>query len=537
MIFKAIKLGLAAGWAKIGDARSMAGDATPNADTPPEILNWSTADYVAAACVFAFVVATNINTVLNNAYSVGSTLFDSTIFQTIIWRSGWTLKTAPVIGGTSFLNYHISLINYLPNAVSYLLPIDRMSYLGLVYGTIYASLVVVVFGAFRYLLGGRTIPAAVGCLLFYLCGAVSSGQWEPHQEIASGLFTAAFFLAWGTRRRGWAILALALNAAVREDCGILLALPLFLIGIHDWMRRRGKGLDPDLRHTLYLATLSALLSVVSFVVRISFFYQIDTFSYYYGADPFSHLSLSLLMARLQFILAHGQYLWLPGLALLTAAIWLRDIRLFFGWAAFFPYWLFNFLSIEDVAGDLRGYKAFPLILTMIWPAVLALRSPRQMRYALAAVQALVLLSGTIAWENGGLRFAAPYGIDVLIDRWTLRPETENGTLYRSFESKLGNGGIGTARASQGALALYPYSFPSWDKSWLGAGSVAEAEKLDSILWFQGDRDQTTTGKWIESGHFPYYYHVIGTRLAIATRKRLDTIPRFSGAIESVVPAQ
>jgi hypothetical protein len=203
-------------------------------DTP---YRWSVADFVAAVGLFAFVLATNVSTVLNNAYSFGSTLYDSAIFETILWRSGWALRLAPALAtDMSYLDIHLSPINYLPNAISYLMPIDRMSYYGLVYGIVYASLVVLVFNLFRQLYGQRTLVAALASFAFYLSGPVNSGQWEPHQEIASALFTAGFFVAWSLGRRWIAIAMIVLNVAVREDCGMLLALPLFLLWVHDWRR-------------------------------------------------------------------------------------------------------------------------------------------------------------------------------------------------------------------------------------------------------------------------------------------------------------
>jgi hypothetical protein len=195
---------------------------------------WSAADFSAAAGLFFFALATNIATVLNNAYAFGGTLYDSAIFQSIIWRSGWALLQAPAIAtNLSYLNVHLSPINYLPNFISYLVPIDRISYYALVYGIIYASLVVLVFHLFLHLFNQRTLIAAAGSLAFYLSGPVNSAQWEPHEEIASALFTAGFFLAWGLERRWMAALMLVLNAMVREDCGMLLALPLFLLWAHD----------------------------------------------------------------------------------------------------------------------------------------------------------------------------------------------------------------------------------------------------------------------------------------------------------------
>src|SRR5262245_14469038 len=123
---------------------------------------WTGHDLVAAGGIFLFAVLTNVSTVLNNAYSFGSTLYDSAMFQTIIWRSGWALKPAPAVSGDSFLHTHFSPINYLPAAVSYLMPIDRMSYYGLVYGVVYGLLLLVVFIALRQLFDGRVLPSITG---------------------------------------------------------------------------------------------------------------------------------------------------------------------------------------------------------------------------------------------------------------------------------------------------------------------------------------------------------------------------------------
>jgi hypothetical protein len=491
-------------------------------------------DRIAAAGLFAFVLATNVSTVLNNAYSLGSTLYDSAIFQTIIWRSGWTLRLAPVFGNDiSFFDIHLSPINYLPNAISYLLPIDRMTYYGLVYGTVYASLVLIVFHAFLRLYGGSTLIAALGSFAFYLSGPVNSSQWEPHQEIASALFMAGFFIAWGLGRRTIAIAMLALNIAVREDCGMLLALPLFLLWAHDLWLHRDTGKSSAWCPFGY-ALISALFSVLAFSVKRLFFNRVDTIAdFYYGAHPFAHLSLGVIADRLQFIVHHGQYLWLPGLVLLVGAIWLHDLRLIIGWIAYIPYWLFNFFSILDLNAELGTYKAFPFILTMIWPAVVALRSPLQTRRALGMVQAAVLLSATVSWDNSGLRLAAPSGLDGLRWRWELRPETERADLYRAFESRLVDGSLGMVRASMGALALYPYSFAPWTKSQLLPGLEEEAPRLDNILWFSDDRDQSTTQKWLERGQFQFFYRIIGTRLKLAARGPLHDVPTFAGALEPI----
>jgi hypothetical protein len=99
-----------------------------------------------------------------------------------------------------------------------------MAYFGVVYGCVYGALLVLAFRSYRGLASGAVgIAAAVaGALVFYLSGPVSGGAWEPHQEIASALFTIAFFLALAAHRYRAAVVMLVLNAAVREDCGLLL---------------------------------------------------------------------------------------------------------------------------------------------------------------------------------------------------------------------------------------------------------------------------------------------------------------------------
>jgi hypothetical protein len=93
------------------------------------------------------------------------------------------------------------------------------------------------------------------------------------------------------------------------------------------------------------------------------------------------------------------------------------------------------------------------------------------------------------------------------------------------------GGLGDVRVSESVLALYPYSFPIYYRSQVIAGAEEQAEKLDSLLWFAGDRDEPITQRWLTRGHFPYLYHIIGTRISLATRFPPDKLPAFAGMIE------
>lgn len=490
------------------------------------------------AVLFVFGLFTTLNTVLNNAYHFGSTLYDSTIFQTIIWRSGWTLRPAPTIGDVSFLNVHFSPINYPPSAISYLIPFDRMTYYGLVYGCIYGALLVLVYHAYRSLAPGLTgiAVAAVGALLFDLSGPVSGGAWEPHQEIASALFTIAFFLALAAHRYRAAWTMLVLNAAVREDCGLLLALPLLALWLCNRWSGRSEGIGGERRKLLIYAVSSALISIAVFVIKQVFFHQVDIINdFYFGPDPFSHLSWSLIVARFKYTLVSLQFVWIPGVVLAAAALWLRDWRLLVGWAAFAPYWLVNFLAKDPVSAQLIHYKAFPYILTMVWPALIALAEPAPNRRRLGIVQAAVLLSALVAIDGHGFELLPPLGPSHFAETWLPQPGTEAALTYHAFGARLQGDTFGTVRASCGALALYPYTLPVWWKSQVVPDQIGEVRRTDTIFWFDDDRDQSRTDEWLDYGNFPYFYRVIGTRLRLASRKHLDQLPALAGALEPMDP--
>ena len=490
---------------------------------------WSGRDLLAAAALFGFALFTNIATVLNNAYAFGATLYDSTIFQTIIWRSGLALRPAPAVSYNSFFNTHISPINYIPDALSYFAPIDRMSYYGIVYGIVFGLLLLTVFAALRRLFNGHVVLGSIGTVLFYFAGEITNGQFEPHQEYASALFMIAFFSSWAMRRSRLAVAMIVLNAAVREDCGALLALPILLLALRNWWSERRCGVTQNTVRLFGFAAFSLLLSVVSFAMKLRYFNQLDVVqTFYYDAWPnsFAHLSVAVITRRLRLIIFHEQFLWLPGIVLCIAGLALRDLRLPIPWVAFFPYWIFNFFSKFELSATLGSYKAFPLILMLVWPAIIGTGTTGRRRAALGVLQFVVLLSAAIGWQGG-----VPPELAELKRRWLLQPETQYAEIYRMMEPRFSSEDLGRVRASGGVVALYPYSFPRFELSTVIEGREDEAGELDSLAWFAGDRDQAATDKWLAAGQFPYLYRVIGTKIFIASRNAPETMPSFVGTLE------
>src|ERR1700679_3114668 len=86
-----------------------------------------------------------VNMVFNNTYQWGATLYDSTMFSTIIWHCDYQLQMPPALDGRSFLYAHISPIQYIPCLISYIFPGDRIAFFALLYGAIYGALVWVAY--------------------------------------------------------------------------------------------------------------------------------------------------------------------------------------------------------------------------------------------------------------------------------------------------------------------------------------------------------------------------------------------------------
>jgi len=315
---------------------------------------------------------------------------------------------------------------------------------------------------------------------------------------------------------------------------LLLALPLLGLWLcNKWSDRRD-GLGADRRTVLIFAVGSALLSVAAFAVKRAFFHEVDIIGeFYFGADPFGHLSWTVIAERARYTLLYVQYLWMPGIVLAAAALWLRDPRLIVGWIAFMPYWLVNLLSKVEGYAHMDSYRPFPFILTMVWPALIALAEPAPDRRRLGITQAAVLATALVTVSGRGVELLPPLGPAHFTEAWLPQPETAAAPAYRAFEARLKDNPLGTVRASSGALALYPYSFPVWWQSQALSDYIGELSRTDTIFWFDGDRDQSLTDEWLDYGDYPYYFRVIGTRLRLASRKHLDQVPALAGAIEPI----
>gem|GEM_PF-5768431 len=458
------------------------------------------------------------NTCLNNAYQYGATTWDSAEFASAIWRSGWTLKLAPVFGDTSFFVFHSSPIQYIPNLISYVFTGDRITYYGLVYGVIYGAMF---FSVFTLLAANMpswfgTLVAVVGAAALFCSQIVVGGSWEMRIDFAAPLFAILAFSAWQLRHYKLAGLWLVLNAGVREDIGVIFAIPLFMLVIVQWWSLRVSDAPlarERLRWGVALVLLSVLTAVASYTAQTTYFNVFDQVnaSYYSLNDPLGHITEDMLARRASHIFYNLPGVWLPLCVLFAAAIAFADMRLMVGVFGFFPYLLAMIFSKTDISGMLLSYKPFPLMLSMVWPAIIALEKIPQMKRRYMVLQCIVLASG-LTYFSEALPRALYY-------RWTPNPLTENAHLYRRFGEKVldkENPFSGHVRASHGIIALYPYQFPLWWDSNVGMMKPEEEEKIETLIWFEGDRDGDGVQEILNKGNFARSM-IPGTQIMIGRR--------------------
>lgn len=481
------------------------------------------------------------NTVLNNAYAYGATLFDSTIFGTIIWRTDWLLHPAGVFGPLSYFDTHISPINYLPNILSYLFPGDRMTYYGLVYGAVYAALGLTTYRLIVAHVPQRAAPwlASLGALALFCSQTVFEGQWEPHIEVASPIFFLLLLRAWQLRHYRSAIFWLVLNAAIREDLGVVYAMPIGLLATAQYFEARSqdaKLAQERLRWGLSLVTLSVALSVIAFAVQRRFFPGVDVLNtFYFDADhPFQHISGRLLLDRARFILTYHQGLWLPVLAIMIAGALFRDRQLLVGAFAFAPYFLINFISKMDLSATFGSYKSFPLAVVMLWPTVIAMGRQNRARRLCLVLQAVVFTCGLIGVQHSQITFMGSGGLEAAAARWLPQPLADNAEAYSLFGIHLKQPtSLGLVRASQGVIALYPYDFGIWYESNFENLGRSEIPKVDTLIWFDGDRDSRLTHELVNLASLPYRYRVVGTAIELATRVPPEQFVSFNQNLQRI----
>ena len=357
-------------------------------------------------------------------------------------------------------------------------------------------------------------------------GAVTSPQWEPHQEIVCSLAMILFFRAWARAKYRLALGWLLFNSLVREDAGPLLACPLGLLVLADlfWKEPNdSEGRKQRIKNGIAFCILAVALSALAFAFQKIFYPNFDLINelYYPTKNPFGHLTPWLVLERWDYTVLHRQYIWLPCLFLLVGGMYLKDAKLVAGSLAYIPYWLVCFFAKLKVAGTLESYKTFPFILIMLWPAFFSQKGSRK-RNSYAVLQILLLVAGLVGWDGDKVVLLDPFGPELLLTRWSPQPEWQSARDYKRFGRifRKSKAAFGDYKASNGVISMYPYDFPLWTKSQISVFKPEELKSIDTIIWFEGDRDNAAVYATLKRQHLPHLFQVQNTKLLIGSKKEL-----------------
>jgi hypothetical protein len=276
---------------------------------------------------------------------------------------------------------------------------------------------------------------------------------------------------------------------------------VLLAGLQCWSHRRS---DPALAKEkllwgLRLSAISFTWAVVTIYIQKHYFPVYDLFQdqYYDRANPLGHLSQKLIDARLDYLWTYAKGIWLPLVVVALAGVFTRDLQMIVGAVAFMPYILGMFFSKSDMSAEFMSYKPFMFPLSVMWPALMAYGKPQTLQRRYAVIQAVVLISGML--------YLHPDFIERFKHRWFLQPLTQNAQIYRDFgqnrlEKEFDPSALGT-RASHSILALYPYQFKAYWLTWIVSMKKEDASKVNTLIWFENDRDQPLINAVLKSAPF------------------------------------
>lgn len=480
------------------------------------------------AAVFVVTAWLYHNAILNHFYIFGSST-DSFWFAGMLWQGDWLLHGPPGIEPRSFYTSHFTPLLVLPALLSHLLPFDHVEWFALVLGSFHGLLNAAFAWCVWRLLGGRGIrlliantAAIAGGSGLAFAGLQAVFMGLPHIEIAVAATLVAFLGALACDQRRWAVVWFVALLLSREDGGFhAFAFLAPLIVLEWWQTRRW------LRAELIYACAALLYSTLEFGLKPLFVGQhVSWFTeHFVGTPPFAQVTWEQFTYRLKYFALQSGHIWGPMLALAGGAVLRRDLATAVGLVAVVPWVILHtFLGLHITIWTMAYYYAFPLLVTVMWPTLLALFRSGPARPAgsdagLWWLQVATLLLASLPTFSKDLPF---YGSRFRGTEFTLPASTmlQAGT-YREFARRLeaARPELGTTAANLAAIGLAPFTLKN--SEWLenvSADDVDAVAKLDSILLFAGTYSCPALDAVIRRAAHPFIYTVAGTRIWLFTRK-------------------
>jgi hypothetical protein len=353
---------------------------------------YNVATYAAGtACLLAPLIVVAIYT-LNLFYRTGAPFWDAGLYAHFAtFSDGWpmlwpdVLHRLPEAPRTTFFSIHFMPIFYVTSALHQLVPwLTPAAWLSVLQGAWTGLIGLAVF--ILCAPSNRLAFAVAVAITTAFCGPMLAAIGFPHPELAIPAFFLVFVALRSIGYRTSAYVALALCFSVREDAGLHVAGPLFLLAAAQWMAGDGRCRSNAIAALTGVAYSLAALALQHFGFP-------DEMSHlermYLGKPLFAHLTWSLLYERgAEFAIGRAYALW-PAALLALAALWRRDLMLLAGALAAVPWVLLHLIAVKHQG--LVAYYSFPLIITIAWPAVVHGAAAIRLQFGVALLSVVLFV--------------------------------------------------------------------------------------------------------------------------------------------------
>ena len=474
------------------------------------------------ASVTALISASLVFIAVLNAYYVSGDMQDIGWNSTNAWHNVLSIQGPPAFP-SSFFNVHMSLIFWVTNLFSYILPLSKINFFAALCGCIYSLFAVGIYRLWR-LNGGQNASATIIALATTFSAIGMQALRLPHIEMAIPALGLWFFLSIIQKKTYSAIIFFTLCLMVREDAGFHLFGILFL-----WLLTL-KISDPKTplpRNILAFAAASVCYSIIIMIVKGSFFAIYSNMSTIYaGNPPWQHLTYQLITTRIDFFFYNRTYITLPFLVSIIWAIRARNPLLPLGYIAAIPWLIFNLLAIRPCPAALNFYYPFPFWLALAWPLIATLLwkcKTKEIKWPYF----LILLFSLIGWQKE--RFIV-YPLDnnvfdahpfLISEEWGQQRAVQTFIDYFTEHKEL---------FKKSAIDMPVFSIVIDVNNgvlWIGDWNKMNPHFLpEMIVYFDKAYEWTA---WVEPtldaypGHYKYYYALPKTKIRLASIKPLEEI--------------
>ncbi|ERN42121.1 hypothetical protein KR51_00012110 [Rubidibacter lacunae KORDI 51-2] len=488
----------------------------------------------ASILTFAIPFLVNYDLILDYFYRCQAPFLDTGLISGIMWRNTWALYTPEVSGSSSFIQTHTTFIYWISSAISSVLPLNSVQNFGLFLGLAYAIQAIVIY---YFLLWQqptwRTHWGYVGAsgigVLFAFNGITQAMMGYPHTEIAGSVLLIAFLCCWASRRYYWAIAPFVLCLMVREDLGFhifgILGLVLFsqLLNRQFWQDALG-------RWTCRFAIIAFLYSCGALILQDLLFQNGDDAlsRQYLGYPPFAHISATLLKERLSFYLSTKQYLYLPALSTFFMALYpLPRMGLTIGFIAYVPWFLLHLLAVSEQPGLLKGYYAFPYVVSLAWPLIWPWiqHQPPSLKSKHLAVR--VFIVGLVLSVFGGWISPTAGTVDLSAISYKADVRAFNA-LERAINT---SSDLKPLYVDESVATLFPKNFQPRERL---ESYVLEQDRVGTVLYCEPSLESKSLEKLLRSQSFEAQYQVRNTPLKMQTNVSFkDLHPRWQAILDPI----